>query len=454
MRTLYNQDTETRTDVWRPSGRPPYEPPPGPPVWGETPVSPPFGPPTAPPAGSPPVHQPAATSPSSWWLALVVAVVTAVLVATVAVGFGATKLFTTDTSAPAASGPLTVTPSTSVPSTTTPSTTPSTSLGSGTSKGAQTNWLQVASAVSAGVVNIESQLPEGVGAGTGMVLTSSGEILTNNHVVDGASRVVATIATTGVTYNATIVGTDPSNDVAVLKLSGASGLTTIPLGDSDTVKTGDPVAAIGNAGGQGGEPSVATGTVVGLNRQITASNQDGSNAETLTDMIQVNANVVPGDSGGPLASAEGKVIGIDTAASSGAGIGRGRFRTSASEGYAIPINRALTVAKKLEAGGGASSSGSSTGSSGSSATGRGFLGVQVQGSSSGASVVGVQSGSPAAQAGIKAGDVITSVGGQQISSASDLVSALQSHKAGEQVTVTWQTSSGRQQQATITLASP
>jgi len=449
MKTLYNQDTETRTDVWRPSGRPPYEPPPGPPVWGETPVGPPTGPPTAPP----PVRPQSATSPSSWGLALIVAVVTAVLVATVAVGFGATKLFTTETSAPTASGPIAIAPSTSVPSTTVPSTTPSTSLGSGTGKSSQTNWIQVASVVSAGVVNIESQLPEGVGAGTGMVLSASGEILTNNHVVDGASRVVATVATTGATYSAKIVGTDPANDVAVLELSGASDLTTIPLGDSDTVKTGDPIAAIGNAGGQGGEPSVATGTVVGLNRQITASNQDGSNAETLTDMIQVNANVVPGDSGGPLASAEGKVIGINTAASSGAGTGRGRFRTSASEGYAIPINRALTVAQKLEAGGGSSSSGSSNGSAGSSSTGRGFLGVQVQGGSSGASVVGVQSGSPAAQAGIKAGDVITSVGGQRVSSASDLVSALQSHKPGEQVTVTWQTSSGRQQQATITLAS-
>ena len=198
--------------------------------------------------------------------------------------------------------------------------------------------------VNVGVVNIESRVSGGVGAGTGMVLTSDGEILTNNHVVEGASQIVVTVVTTGESYRASIVGTDPEDDVAVLKLTGASDLQTIPLGDSDTAQVGDQVAAIGNAGGVGGTPSIATGRVIALDQQITASDEDGSNAETLTDMIQVDANVVPGDSGGPLANTSGEVIGMNSAAAAGAGsLGSTRFRGSSGggEGYAIPINKAL-----------------------------------------------------------------------------------------------------------------
>ncbi len=123
------------------------------------------------------------------------------------------------------------------------------------------SWAQVAAAIDPGVVDIETRLPQGIGAGTGMVLTDSGEILTNNHVIDGATQIAVTVATTGDSYDATVVGTDPTDDIAVLQLTGASGLATIPIGDSDSVKVGDSVAAIGNAGGQGGEPAVAPGTV-------------------------------------------------------------------------------------------------------------------------------------------------------------------------------------------------
>ena len=255
---------------------------------------------------------------------------------------------------------------------------------------------------------------------------------------------MVTVVSSGRSYTASVVGTDAANDVAVLKLKGASGLTVIPVGNSDQVTEGDAIAAIGNAGGQGGTPSVSTGTVVGLDRQITASDENGSSAETLTGMIQVDANVVPGDSGGPLASAEGKVIGMDTAASAG----RSQMDASTTEGFAIPINRALKIAAQLEARGGNSSS-SSGSSSGSSA--QGFLGVQVESSGSGAAVVGVQSASPAASAGLAAGDTIVALGSTSVQSADDLVTALAAHGPGEKVTVQWVTSSGGQAHATVTL---
>jgi S1-C subfamily serine protease len=284
-----------------------------------------------------------------------------------------------------------------------------------------------------------------------MVLTADGEILTNNHVVEGASQIVVTVVTTGASYRASIVGTDPQDDVAVLQLTGASGLTTIPLGDSDTVEVGDRIAAIGNAGGTGGTPSVATGRVTALGQQITASDQDGSNAETLTDMIQVDANVIPGDSGGPLANTSGEVIGMDSAAAGGAGSQGGamRFRggTGGGEGYAIPINKALSIAKELEKTHANAGSSSGTSSSG------GYLGVQVQvGTGGGAEIVSVQSGSPAAQAGLTAGATIVRVDRTEITTPDELVTTLSGHKAGDKVTITWQGTDGRSHQTSVTLA--
>jgi len=300
------------------------------------------------------------------------------------------------------------------------------------------------------VVDIESRLSAGIGAGTGMVLTADGEILTNNHVVQGASQIVVTMVTTGESYRASIVGTDPQDDVAVLQLTGASGLQTIPLGDSDSVKVGDQVAAIGNAGGAGGTPSVATGRVTALDQQITASDEDGSNAETLTGMIQVDANVVPGDSGGPLANTNGEVVGMDSAAAASSGIGATRFRggTGGGEGYAIPINKALSIAEQLK------KTHANAGSSSGTSTSGGYLGVQVQESAdSGASIVSVQAGSPAAQAGLAAGATIVAVDRTEITTPDQLVTALAGHKAGDKVTITWLGTDGRSHQTSVTLAS-
>ena len=177
---------------------------------------------------------------------------------------------------------------------------------------------QIASRVDPGLVDVTSTLGyEGATAmGTGIVLTSNGEILTNNHVVNGATSVSVRDIGNNKTYKATVVGYDESHDVAVLQLSGASGLTTATTGNSSTVKVGDNVVGLGNAGGAGGTPSVAPGTVTALNQSITASDEGSGSSEQLSGLIESNANIQPGDSGGPLVNSYGQIIGMDTAASS------------------------------------------------------------------------------------------------------------------------------------------
>lgn len=298
-----------------------------------------------------------------------------------------------------------------------------------------------------GVVDIYSRMDGGIGAGTGMILTADGAVLTNSHVVDGAENINVTLVTTGDTYRAYMVGNDPVNDVAVIRLEGASGLTPIPLGDSGTVQRGDPVVAIGNAGGRGGAPSVSPGKVVALDQTITASEMDGSNRRRLTNTIQVDANVQSGDSGGPLVAADAKVIGMNAAASVGTS---GRQRSTRHEGYAIPINKALEIGRSLDDGGtGAPSRSPDT----SMPSGRGFLGVQSQDGQSGASVLSVQAQSPAAIAGLRPGDEIVGFDGQAITSADDLVGAIREHSAGDQIELVWSTSSGQQRRQMVTLAS-
>jgi len=196
------------------------------------------------------------------------------------------------------------------------------------------------------IINTTLQYDSEAAAGTGMVLNADGLVLTNNHVIEGSTKVSATLVSTGKTYPATVVGYDKTGDVALIQLQDASGLTTVPIGNSASVKVGNTVVALGNAEGQGSATTTA-GQVTGLNQTITASDEGGSTAsETLTGMIQTNADIVPGDSGGPLASSAG-VIGMDTA-------GNDANNQQVSEGFAIPIGTALSVARQI-AGGHASS---------------------------------------------------------------------------------------------------
>lgn len=200
------------------------------------------------------------------------------------------------------------------------------------------------SGVQAAIVDIDTSLLDGAAsAGTGIVLMSSGVVLTNNHVVDGGQAISVRLTATGATFSATPIGVDLTHDIAVLQLQGASGLPTAPIGDSSSVQVGDSVTALGNAQGRGGAPAVATGTVTALGQQITASDAAGQNAENLSGMIQTDAPIQPGDSGGPLVNGNGLVIGIDTAASAG---GRGVAR-SAVQAFAIPIDTAINYAHQI-----------------------------------------------------------------------------------------------------------
>jgi S1-C subfamily serine protease len=283
-----------------------------------------------------------------------------------------------------------------------------------------------------GIVEIDTvlQYQNARAAGTGMVLTSDGEILTNNHVVKGATSIRVTISSTGASYTATVVGTDPTADVAVLQLSHASGLKTANL-SSTGATVGESVTGVGNAGGTG-TLSTATGTVTALDQSITASDQSGGGSEQLTGLIEVNAAIQAGDSGGPLYGVDGTIIGMDTAASSG----------GPADAYAIPIGTARTIAGQIQSG-----VDNATIHQGNPA----FLGVSMADGAGGATVAGALPGGAAEKAGISAGDVITSVDGHSIGSAADLSSTLAGYAPGDRVTVTWTTAAGASQSTTVTL---
>jgi S1-C subfamily serine protease len=317
-----------------------------------------------------------------------------------------------------------------------------TSGSTGTSGSATSQTLPVAASDSqeAGVVTIVSDLyyGEGRAAGTGIVLDSDGTILTNNHVIEGSTSVEVTVESTGETYSAEVVGTDATNDVAVLQLVGASGLQAATLDDSAALAVGDAVTSVGNAEGTG-DLVAATGSVLDLDESITVGDESTGASESLADLIMVSAYVVSGDSGGPLVDADGEVVGIVTAASSGSAV---------VTGYAIPIDSALTVAEQIESG-----VESGTVEIGTPA----FLGVSLANTTvgqtvGGALIGGVVSGGAAASAGITAGDTITSVDGVAVADASALSAAIAAHEPGDSVTLGWTDASGVAQQGTATLA--
>ena len=315
---------------------------------------------------------------------------------------------------------------------------------SSSAPGGPANASAIASRVDSGLVDVNTDLSyeSEEAAGTGIVLTSTGEILTNNHVIDGATSIKVTDLGNGQVYTATVVGYDRSGDVAVLKLHDAYGLKVASLGDSSTVRVGEAVVGIGNVGGVGGTPSVAGGSVKALDQSITATEQDGGNPETLTGLIEVNAYIEPGDSGGPLVNTSGQVVGMDTAASAGFS-----FETTGTDGYAIPINSALAIVKKIELG-----QASTNVHIGPTA----FLGVKVYSTQSGSSPSGavideVLPGSPAASAGLVVGDVITSLGGNTVRSAPALTSLMQLRRPGDRVQVGWTDSAGGRHSTTLRL---
>jgi S1-C subfamily serine protease len=331
---------------------------------------------------------------------------------------------------------------------------PASGSGSGPS-----NASSIASRVDPGLVDVNITVDYGQarGAGTGMVLTPNGEVLTNNHVVDGATSISVTDVGNGKTYRARVVGYDVSKDVAVLQLSGASNLQTVTIDRSPNVSAGSEVVGIGNAGGTGGTPSYAGGTVTATGQSITASDDLSGTSERLTGMIETNANIEAGDSGGPLVNASGHVIGMDTAGSQNS-----QFSSQqAGDAFAIPINVATGVATQILDGhsaggvhvGPTAFLGVQIGQSASGSPGSGFGNGTAPSSGSGVPIAGVVSGGPAAKAGLAAGDVITSVDGHPVTSQSSLRQVMINDLApGQSVTVSYTAASGKHDSVTAVLA--
>jgi S1-C subfamily serine protease len=283
-----------------------------------------------------------------------------------------------------------------------------------------------------GIVDIYTTLgyANGRAAGTGMIVSRSGEVLTNNHVIRGATAFRVVDVTTHRSYSASVVGYSVSRDVAVLQLAHASGLHTVRLGGFVRLRVGLRVVARGNAQGRGGAPRAARGRVLALHRQIVAKDESGE-SETLSNVIATSTPVVPGYSGGPLESARNRVIGMVTAGSV-SGIARG---------FAIPIKQALLLARKIENG-----KSSSTIHVGPTA----FLGVVLTDVSGGAEIKEVLANLAADDAGLVVGDVITSLNGRAISSSADVRRVLLSLVPGTAVSIGWKDKDGTAQTGTIT----
>ncbi|GAA1994297.1 hypothetical protein GCM10009817_40770 [Terrabacter lapilli] len=297
------------------------------------------------------------------------------------------------------------------------------------------DWTTVAGAVAPSVVSIDVTTAQGAGAGSGVVFDDQGHVLTNNHVVEGAGgggSITVTLSD-GRTYPATVVGTDPSTDLAVVKLTGApKDLVPISLGNSDALKVGAPVMAVGNPLGLSG--TVTTGIVSALNRPVSTgssespSGQQSPSDEVVTNAIQTSAAINPGNSGGALVNAKGELVGINSSIAS-LGQSSGSQSGNIGIGFAIPVKEAKSIAEQLIDSGKAQHA---------------FLGVGTRDTvvtdgnakRAGAQVMSVSGGTPAANAGLQNGDVVIAVDGQRVDSAIALVGQIREMKAGDKTTLT------------------
>lgn len=318
--------------------------------------------------------------------------------------------------------------------------------GNGTGNGIGSGQLSGPAAAAAdALVDIDTTLSysDGAAAGTGIVLTADGYVLTNNHVISGATSISATDIGNGQKYTASVVGYDRSHDIAVIKLQGASGLRTATIGNSSHLTRGQTVVGLGNAGGVGGTPSSAPGQITDLGQSIKAQDESNGTTEQLTGLIQTNANIQPGDSGGALINSSGQVVGVDTAASTGFS-----FETQGNQGFAIPINQATSVAQQIRSG-----QASTTVHIGATA----FLGVEIDTSpaasaAQGAVVQRTLPGGAAAAAGIISGSVIVSLNGARVDSPTALTNLIGRYHPGDRVTIDWTDPSGQTHTTPVTLA--
>ena len=316
--------------------------------------------------------------------------------------------------------------------------------------------------VEPGVVDVTASLRylQETAKGTGFVIdAAAGLVLTNNHVINGATSVTVTPVTSGRSYPARVLGYDRAHDVALLQLPGAAGLRAVSIGRSAQVQEGTQVLALGNEGGQGGSPTVAPGVISGLGRTIVASDQSSGLTETLHGMMQTSADIRPGDSGGPLADAAGRVIGISTAAGG----------NTVYSGYAIPIDQVLPIARQIAARrpGGQVQIGLPA-----------FLGVLMP-DSTGSEAAAARTAAPTAlprrsrrasprpgparwsagcsagrlpPRGLSAGDVITALGGQSVTSPRSLSALISHYRPGSRTVLAWVSPDGRLHTAVVRLS--
>ena len=280
-----------------------------------------------------------------------------------------------------------------------------------------------------------------IGSGTGFVIDPNGAVVTNYHVVAGADTITATVA--GRSFTADLVGYDRTRDIAVLQLRGAGGLPTAAIGDSSTLREGEPVVALGNARGSGGPLTNEAGTITGFGRSISAKDELTGSFEQMTGLIEFAAPVRAGDSGGPVVDSSGRVVGVTTAATVNFRMGPG------GAGFAIPINDALATAGQIRAGVRSESIhiGRPT-----------LLGVGVSTGDQDPSVNGVIvreviPGGPAQAAGLQNGDVLISLDGAPVDSATTLTNVLDRHYPGDVVDLVWIDRAGQQINGKATLTS-
>ncbi|HEU5003357.1 MAG TPA: trypsin-like peptidase domain-containing protein [Actinomycetota bacterium] len=294
-------------------------------------------------------------------------------------------------------------------------------------------------AVEPGVVAITAQGTTGPGTttnqGTGMVVDNQGNIVTNAHVVTGATEATVQFDGQGASYTATVVAADDNDDVAVIRIQNPPQLTPVPLGQSANVQIGDPVLTISNALGLApGGLTVSHGIVSGLNRTVDSSDADLPAGTRLIGLLQTSAPVNPGSSGGPLVGPNGKVIGMVTSAAA-----PGSGETAQNISYAIPIDEVTTLLPNLKKGSVPPAR-------------QGFLGVEVTDApTGGAQVTSVQPGSPAASAGLQSGDIIVGVNGTAVATSGDVSLAVSSLAPGSKVSIRY-VRSGSAHTVTVTLA--
>jgi putative serine protease PepD len=320
------------------------------------------------------------------------------------------------------------------------------------------NWSATAAAVSPSVVSITVKSQQGGAQGSGVIIDGKGRVVTNNHVVAGAGGGQSELSVTltdGRTYSASVVGTDPSTDLAVIQMQNApSDLVPIRTGNADTLRVGDPVMAVGNPLGLAG--TVTTGIVSALNRPVTTSQEEspsqdpfGQNQQqgepVVTNAIQTSAAINPGNSGGALVNASGQLVGINSSIASVGSSDTGGQSGNIGIGFAIPVNEVTSIADQLVADGKAEHA---------------YLGVSTQDDSvkdgsaerAAASVTAVVSGTPAAKAGLQRGDVIVVVDGEPVDSGLSLVAQVRERGVGDKAKLTI-VRDGQRRDIEVTLAS-